>query len=480
MRRKLIIVLLFICGLVLLNLKFDNVQAEEKFKLNADLSSCLKEKMGEKVFEEIKSGSRQPTPEEGKKSEICFQKYGQDMGFSKDGKPKDLNFSPDTDTCLKKKLGNNYKDKLAKAKSREEGDRIMGEAKSCFGGPGGKEKIPDSVKQCMIKTVGESEANKMLGGERPSKDSAIYKKLEGAGCFKSFGHGEGGGGENIPPEKKKCIEGIMGDITSEPTEEQKRQVGEKCFGGGKEGDHPKIPAEVESCLKDSMGDSYKTVSPDSMSEEQRNKAGACFSKHGFNPEGSNPGGNKPSMSDDSKKCIEGIVGQPLSGPMDVSDDLKNRINKECFGGKADEITGEGGPRGKSKQDIDSCANRITGEAEGPYSAEIQQKLNKECYSEQQTPAGDNPRAKPDKQACIDRIASDTSVQMSYEEKQSRINAECFKEERYGDAPRDDSQSGPNPTGQSAPNQAGPGGCTTKECAEKYCQENPGACNGTPR
>ncbi len=452
--------------------------AEENNKLNPELSKCLKEQIGDKIFEEIKSGERQPTAEEGKKGEICFQKYGQDMGFGKDGKPKDLNFSPDTDSCLKKKLGSDYKDKLAKVKSREEGERIMGEAESCFGGPGGKEKMPDSVRQCIIKTAGEAEANKMFSGERPSSDSAIFKKLENAGCFKDFSHRGGPGGENLSPEKQKCIEGIMGKMDAEPTEEQKKQVGEKCFGGGP-GGRPQLPEAVESCLREKLGSSFMDKPKESMSPEEKNLAGECFRKNNFQPEGGNPGNKGPEMSAESKSCIEGIIGQPLNGPINIGDEAKNRINKECFGGKADQITGEGGPRGATKQEANECANRVTGGAPGPYSEEIQQRLNRECYSEQQTPNNDNPRANPDTQACVDRIASDTSVQMSYEEKQAKINTECFKGERYGEAPRDDSQSGPNPADGTTQGSTGPGGCTTKECAEQYCQANPGACSGQP-
>lgn len=473
MKLKFLFILFLATGLFL-SFRIANAQVEKT--LSPELENCLKEKMGESLFNQIKSGAKQPSSEEAKKGEVCFQKYGKELQNRESGdKQRDMNFEATTDACLQKKLGSGYKDKLKQAKSREEGERIMGQAKECFSG-GEREKVPPEVKQCIIKNAGEAEANKMFSGERPSSDSAVYKKLEGAGCFKSFKHGSGKMAD-VPEDKRQCIEGVMGNMTEEPTEEQKKLVGEKCFGGGgPDGQgRSQLPAAVESCLKEKMGNSFMEKSKESFTEEERNSAGECFRQNNFQPEGAS-NSRRPEMSESTKQCIEKIIGQPLNGPINVGDSAKNQINTECFGGKADEMTGEGGAAGKTRQEVDSCASRITGGAPGPYSAEIQARLNKECYSEQQTAAGDNPRANPDKQACIDRIAGDTSVQMTYEEKQAKINAECFAAERYGQ-PKDEAYDS-GASQQGAPGTR-PGGCADDACVQQYCQANPGACGPRP-
>ncbi|MFA5926610.1 MAG: hypothetical protein WCT32_02025 [Patescibacteria group bacterium] len=451
--------------------------------LGPELAACLKEKMGEETYGAIKSGVRQATSDESKKGEECFAKFGSPLKKSGQKKSK-AEFSDKTKTCLAQALGSDYESKLQNADST-----TRAKAQSCFGSEGDEsKKIPDSVKKCVIQNAGETEANKMFAGERPSEDSEIYKKLDGAGCFKSFQHGGSKGKmEDVPEEKRSCIKKIMGDENNEPTDDQRQRVGKECFGGQKEGDssRQKLPSNVESCLKENVGSSYRDKSPETMSAEEKDKASECFSKNNFQPEGSNPRGKAPSMSESTKSCVEGITGQSISGSMNFTDDVKNKINSQCFGGKADTITGEGGARGKSQDEQNSCVRNIVGDSPGPYTGTIMDRLNTECYTEQQTEKNDNPRATSDSQACVARLSSDTSIQMSYEEKQAQINKECFSNLNYGkakDEAYDSGQTGGAPGSsergsrpEESANRSRPGGCQDDACVQQYCAANPGAC-----
>lgn len=413
--------------------KGNNARAEERPEINPQLASCLKEKMGAETYDAIKSGTQKPTEDEGKIGEECFTKYGTQLKTApkQNVKPQ---FSATAKTCLKQKLGDDYEDQFKNIKSDVEGKSLAEKAKSCFGDKEGKGDIPPSVKQCIVKNVGQNEADKMFQGDKPSKDSDIYKKLDGAGCFKGFQSGGGKGKmEDIPPEKRQCIEGIMGNVNGEPTEEQKQLVGTKCFGGSKpgEGSHQALPENVEKCLKAGLGDSFKDKSPDAMSAEEKNKAGECFKQNNFQPEGTDAGAKAPGMNETTKQCIEKLTGKPLSARPEIDDNTKSRINSECFAGKADKITGEGGASGRSKDEQQSCVKNIAGDNPGPYTGALADRINKECFHEQQTEKNDNPRAQSDKQTCVDKLSNDTSTKMTYEEKQAQINKECYSDLKYG-------------------------------------------------
>ncbi len=438
---------------LIIGLGMFKVSAEEAGKMDSELLSCLEKEMGKETVEAIKSGARQPTAEDGKKGETCFKQYGSPIKQTAK-KQQDLNFSDQTAKCMEKTLGANYKEQFQKAGSESEGRKLAEKAKSCFGGSSGEQgKIPDEVKQCITNTIGETEANKMFGGNRPDQNSEVYKKIESAGCFKNMGRDSKGKIENIPEDKRKCIEGIMGQVNAEPTEEQKQQVGAKCFGDSKKGEssRQRLPEAVESCLKEKVGASYQDKSPGNMTAAEKNGANECFQKYGFRPEGGERAREEapPAMNDGVKSCIERVTGQSMSGRPTLSDDQKNAINSQCFSGKADEITGEGGARGKNKEEQNSCVKNIAGDNPGPYTGEIMARLNSECYGEKQNSTNSNPRATDDKQACVARLSADTSVQMTYEEKQAQINKECFFDLNYGktkDEAYDSSRSGSGDNG----------------------------------
>lgn len=433
-------------------------QSSSENKLNPQLASCLEQKMGSAVFAEIKAGTRKPTEPEKKAGEECFARFGQDMmrGQEDRGK-KNLDFSPETDKCLQQKLGADYKTKLQNSKSRDEGEKIMSQAKDCFGEHGkrdGKE-LPESVRVCVEITVGKAGAEKMFQGQRPAKDSAEMKKIESAGCFAGFNRGQGKPGEdkNIPADKKKCIEDIMGSVQADPTDAQKEEVGKKCFGGDKPGERGgdegrQLPKEVESCLQASIGDNFKSKSPEKFSQDEREKANSCFSKSNFTPQGSKPGEKRPQMNEETSNCIARVSGKTMSA-RDFDDDTKGKIDKECFGGR-------GGPEGQNR------------------------------------PAGErppNPKLTTQSKDCENGVIAGIKEQLPPGEVEKRVNEQCYKGERFGEAPKTNDHSQPPSGGQYSPPNSDDGGRgiqddlqqrqrpsgETGDDGGKYCQENPTVC-----
>lgn len=448
MKNKFIILL--IAGTMIFPAFSVKAQSSSENKLNPRLASCLEQKMGSSVFVEIKAGTRKPTVPEKKSVEECFVKFGQNMMSGQEDKgKKNLDFSPETDSCLQQKLGPDYKTKLQNSKSRDEGEKIMSQAKDCFGDRGkrGDKELPDSVRVCVENTVGKAGAEKIFKGDKPINEIAEKNKLESAGCFAGFNRGKPKDGDrNLPEDKKKCIEGIIGSVQAQPSEAQKEEVGKKCFAEGKSGeqgeDHPWLSKDVEKCLQSSIGDNFKTKSPEKFSQDEREKANSCFSKNNFQPQGGKPGEKRPPMSEETSNCIARVSGKSVSA-RDFDDDTKGKIDKECFGSR-------GGPEGRKAI---------------------------------------NPKMTTESKSCEDRVVASIKEQLPPGEVEKRVNEQCYKGERFGEAPKNDDHSQPPSGGQYSPPNSGDEGRgiqsgseerqrpndETEDDGGKYCQENPAAC-----
>lgn len=414
MKTKLSSLLIVVLLLFPVNLTFAQTEAPKEKKLNPQLSACLQQKMGGSIFEEIKSGSHKPTEQEKISGEECFVKFGQDMiGGQRDERKKNLDFSPETDKCLQQKLGADYKTKLQNAKSRDEGDKIMSQTKDCFGDhvKRGDKELPDSVRACVENTVGKAGAEKILKGEKPINEIAEKNKLESAGCFAGFNRGkQNDGDKNIPPDKKKCIEEIMGSVQVEPTDAQKEAVGKKCFADDRRGneggdDRPSLPKEVESCLRSAVGEGFKIKSPEKFSDDEREKANGCFRKNNFQPQGEKPGEKRPkNMNEETIKCVERVSGKSAQS-REFDNDTKGKIDKECFGGR-------GGPNGQ----VRSNGEKIP-----------------------------NPKLSPESNDCEDKVAAGITEQLPAGEVEKRVNEQCYKGEHFGEAPQNDKGNNGPPT-----------------------------------
>lgn len=431
--------------------------------ISPQLTSCLKEKLGTEVFSQITDGTHTPTNAEAKLGEVCFQQYGKPSGAppnvsaKHDAPPK---FSADTDACMKKALGDDYQTKIAGAQSESDGQALRQKAESCFSGgansshDGAQGKVPDVVKACIVKTVGQAQLDVMLQGKPPEPGSDTYKKLDASGCFNQFKHGEDVGGPkpDLPPDKKSCIEGVMGSVDKMPTPEQRDEVAKKCFAGGKDGeqsaDHPPVPAAVQSCLKTAVGDDFQSIKTDALTAEQKQKAGACFGQAGFKPGGANPAEKAPQMSEDTRACIQKISGKSIDQHDSFNDDQKNTINTQCFGGKAPGASAPHDPAQKMTDD----PNRGVGNTSAAESDA--------------------------KKACTEKVIAEHTEKMADGAMETLINQTCYAERNYGKPKVDDgtNHGGPPPGAEGRAEQVPmqkPVGLP--DDGGKYCSEHADLC-----
>ncbi len=476
--RLLIFCLILVFGIPL----FKTAQAAPSGPaLSPELVACLKQQMGSDVFAQLSTGTTEPTADQAAKGEVCFKQFGSPAGKEVGNAPKreaPPQFSADTAACMKKALGDDYQQQILNATSESAGAALRSKAKSCFGtAPANADKVPDTVKQCMVNTIGQNDADKLFGGSRPDSSSDVYKKLDSAGCFKQFNHGMddhgGSRAQNIPADKRQCIERIMGSITAEPTEDQKKEVGKQCFNGGEvghsnDGEHASLPKAVEECLRGAMGDSFQTASPDSLSESDKQKASACFQKHQFQPPGAGQG-SRPDLSSDAKSCIEKHLGKSLSGDVQIDDATKDSIGKECFkgvrppGGSAPNI---------SNQDRSACEAKISAEAGGTITDAVKTRILNECHGGGQDP-NSGPQSESSK-ACADRVVAGIKDQLPQEEVQRKVNEACYASQNYGKPKVDDGTNhGAPPPGADA--QPGTKPEDHPNDGGAYCAQNPDAC-----
>lgn len=447
--------------------------------LSPELVSCLQTQVGASVIDEISSGARQPTEAEANQSETCFKQYGSPIAKDKpeirDQMPQ---FSTGTASCLKKTLGEDYQKQLSNVSSETEGSVLRQKAGVCFDKDANQSrdgKIPDAVKSCIIKAVGQAQFDVMLKGDKPQAGSDLFKKLEGAGCFKQLKH-EGAPLKDLPDDKRKCIEGIMGSAAAEPTEAQRQEVGKKCFAGQGEGnhtsDHPQLPDDVKKCLEGAVGQAFQSKSPDSLTDDERALAGACFKQNDFKPEGG-PRGEAPKMDKSVKDCIKSVTGHAVEERFEINDDTKNTVNQQCFGGR-------GGPEGgsaikKTNTELNDCTDKIVASSGGTVTPAVKERILKECHAGGEDPNKSLNQSQPitsDKSDCTARVVAGITDQLPQEEVQKRVNEACYADRNYGKPQVDDGTnhaSGADTTRSAPPAGTDDGGA--------YCAQNPAACTG---
>ncbi len=441
-------------------------------EFSAELISCLKTTFGAATYAEIQRGDREPTEDEFEKGEPCFEQFGPKGDPAQQPQAADLNFAPGTEQCLKDKLGENFKTEFVGQKTKEQAKAFRAKTRDCFGknvAGNGPPELPEDVKSCIVGAVGQAEADTMLKGNPPEPGSELFQKIESAKCFRNFGPPPGHDRPEIPAEAKACVEKIMGHSFDEPdeelTEEQKQQIGKECFGGrGPDGQGPpEMPEAVQSCLNDAFGDSLEDLKkgPEFLTEEQKGKADECFRKNNFHPGG--PGGPNgeggPQLPPEKRECVERIMGGKLDGPREPTEEQKQQIGRECFGGQG----GPGGPGGPPPgsdlpADKRECVERIMGKpAEGQHvepTEEQKQQIGRECFGGGGPggPGGPGPNGEPGQSGprneCVERI---TGGNPPNDDQQKQINRECFGGQTQGQPPQDVNQ---GPGGSGGPSSSG--------------------------
>lgn len=388
--------------------------------------ACLKAGLGETVYAALKNGEQDLTDSQQDIADGCFEKNQPAGQAPAPADPSTLKFAPATEECLKKTLGDNYKQQMASVTSKEQGKSLRAKTKDCFGskvtkqnqqGPGangdGPPGIPDNVRECIIKAVGKAQAEEIFSGDLP--DGSVADTIEQAGCFASFGPPpaeKDGKAPQMSQESIDCFKRVTGttpDKRPALKKTQLEQLNKECFKGGNPGGPngkgaPALPDNVKACFSASGLDiSLLTKGPDFLTEDQKQKVGSCFQKNNFQPNGGpngpgnpgnpGPGGQPPNMSDEARKCIEGIAGGSLEKQPNLSEEQRRRIGQECFKGQGG--PGGPGPGGKMNQ-------------AGPGN-----------------PGGPGPNLPDDKRLCVESIVGTSQPGVFTEDQKRQVQEKCF-------------------------------------------------------
>lgn len=321
-----------------------------------EVRSCIVEVVGQATADTMFKSGTPPDKDSDtfKKIEAakCFKNFGPPPGVGGD-RPE---LPADKKECVEKIMGHSFED--TRTEPTEEIKQQIG--KECFGGQGGPgggpggPPMPEAVQSCLNDAFGDQLEDLKQGPEFLTDD----QKGKAEDCFKKNNFHPGGpggpggpdgeGGPPLPPEKQECVEKIMGhsirETRTEPTEEQKQQIGKECFGG----------------------------------------QGGPGGPNG-GPQGGPNGGPGANLPPEKRECVERIMGDMSSGPKEPTEEQKQQIGKECFGGQG----GPGGPGGPNGEpggqpgQRNECADKISGGQ--PPTPEQQQQIGKECFGGQGQP-----------------------------------------------------------------------------------------------
>lgn len=248
---------------------------------------CLVSAVGQAQVDKMFTGER---PEPGSEifnkieSSGCFKK----MNFAPKDGPKE-NLSPETESCIKGILGSNMMKEPNEDQKKQIGEKCFKGRGPNDQGQGGRVSLPPEFESCLKSKVGDkyksgpdslSESEKQSMGECFQKNNFQPAGIEGSQ--------NGGSPEvNMDPTTKSCIEGIMGgNMKAQPSEDQRKQIGEKCFkgpgpqnqqGSGQINGGPNIggnilPGQDNPCVNNIIGDQKEP-----FSQELRERIGReCF------------------------------------------------------------------------------------------------------------------------------------------------------------------------------------------------------------
>lgn len=318
-----------------------------------ELKACIKGILGGD-FHEIR---RRPTPEEEKRLQSeCFSKFGPAGGPG--GQPK---FPPELEKCLREKVPD-FELYASGARTVKPGEQPFEAGKECFqnfkgsfhfGGPGPHGDRPDpETEACVVKVLGGNFRD-LKAPPSPEQEKQLRDE-----CFKG-GHGGFGGPPQLSPELESCLieKGI--DFKAGPPSPEKMRAGEECFRkhggpqfgpgpggpGGPGGPPPNLSEETKSCLAEKLGgaENVEKMFRGELRPENPNQFHDCFKGQGGpGGPGGGPGGPGPSLDPETEKCVkEKLGGKTFSELGRAPTEEEKTATRDCFKGQG----GPGGPGG---------------------------------------------------------------------------------------------------------------------------------------
>ena len=260
---------------------------------------CLVSAVGQAQVDKMFTGERpEPGSETFNKIESsgCFKK----MNFGPKDGPKEK-LSPETESCIKGILGSDIMKEPNDDQKKQIGEKCFkGQGPDDQGQGGDRVALPPEVESCLKSKVGDkykSGPDALSETEKQSMGECFQKNnFQPAG---GEGPQNGSGAEvNMDPTTKSCIEGIMGgNMKSQPSEDQRKQIGEKCF----KGPNPQ--------------------------NQQGGEPGSDGPQNQIGPATGGPttGGNMTPGQDNP--CVKNIIGDQKEP---FSQELRERIGRECF------------------------------------------------------------------------------------------------------------------------------------------------------
>ncbi|MBI4032242.1 hypothetical protein HY374_00880 [Candidatus Berkelbacteria bacterium] len=364
-----------------------NVAGNGPQELPAEVKSCIEGAVGAATAAEMFKGK---PPAEGSESFEKVKKAGcfKNFGPPGDRGPGGPELPADKKACVEKIMGD------LRAEPTEEQKQQIG--KECFGGqgPGGQggPQMPAEVQSCLSAAFGDQLEDLKKGPEFLTDE----QKAKAEGCFSKHnfrpgGPGGGPGGPELPEDKRKCVEEVLGgDFKSkEPSEEQKRELGQKCFGGGGPGGPggsgggpgANLPPEKRECVEKILGSTGAEPN-----EEQKQQIGKeCFGGAG----GPGQGGPPPGEAGSPQGGVKNECADRITGGQGPTPEQQAKIAQECFGGQSQgqppqgtAPTGSSGPPPGAQGappagGQNACAERITGGQQPTDEQKAQ--IEKECF-----------------------------------------------------------------------------------------------------
>lgn len=151
-------------------------------ELSDGVEECLRHEVGDLAFEQINSGLREPTEEEMRRGEKCFEgKYESEIRYQTD----ERELAQDVENCLKLAIGEEKFEQIKKGiaqptlSEREKVERCFGASPQPFQGRP-KFEIPSEIDACLRESVGLERYEAIKSGmSEPTEE----ERVKGEQCF---------------------------------------------------------------------------------------------------------------------------------------------------------------------------------------------------------------------------------------------------------------------------------------------------------
>ncbi len=277
--------------------------------LSPGVIECLIDAVGEERFHAIKSGQSEPTPEEMALGEQCFENYSGAVPPPppSDAPPSEpVGIPPELVDCLIGIFGEERFQAISTGQSEPTSEEIR-LSDQCFQGtqpPGAPADIglDPWLEACLLEAVGSERFDAISSGQ--SQPTAVEEQL-GISCFTKFGHERptvvSSPDDAIETEVLQCLILALGEErfiaisegSASPTLAE-RDKAEKCFGSTPAPFSPPPQLVLDEsfidCLINAVGEErFQAISggESQPTPEEREEGAACFrvsqSEGGFSP-----------------------------------------------------------------------------------------------------------------------------------------------------------------------------------------------------